>query len=70
MAQQLKPSSYTPDGSFTCYSIGDNSHNSTLQDVNKHQGLAYSKPALKCQGGSWVPAVLWSRQLEVGLGTL
>jgi hypothetical protein len=53
MVRQLERSSHTPDGLFTCYPIGDNSHNSTLQDVNKHQGAAYSKPALKCQGGSW-----------------
>ena len=40
-------------GVFTCYPIGANAHSPTVRDVNEHEGLTYSKPVLKCQGGSW-----------------
>ena len=53
MVQPIERPTQTSGGVFTCYPIGANAHSSTLQDVNEYQGLAYSKPVLKCQGGSW-----------------
>lgn len=53
MVRQLERSSHTTDGLFTCYPIGANAHNTTLQNVNVNEGITYSKPVLKCQGGSW-----------------
>jgi len=53
MVQSIERPTQTSGGVFTCYPIGANAHSPTVRDVNEHEGLTYSKPVLKCQGGSW-----------------